>query len=284
MNNAVAQQPWVLPAPRPVTPTTILGEELGELCRLLETSGVDPALLGRLSRARDLAAGLDPYLDECTTPESPALAELARRTREIDWEARVSGPVRLEQEMLSGHVEGQLLKFLVHLSGAHRVLEIGMFTGYSALAMAEALSDDGVVVACEVDVGVAQHARTFFDLSPVGHKISMEVGQAMTTLRRLATGSEAPFDFVFIDADKREYLDYVEFLIDSTLLSSRAVIAVDNTLLQGEPYCGTDTMSSNGAAIARFNAALTYDLRIEQVVIPLRDGVTLIRRAADSSR
>jgi caffeoyl-CoA O-methyltransferase len=263
----------------------IVGEELDELCRLLETtSGVDPAVLVRLSKVRDIAAGMDSYLDECTTPESSALAALARRTREIDWEARPSGLGRLEQEMLSGHVEGQLLKFLVHLADAHRVLEIGMFTGYSALAMAEALPHDGVVVACEVDPDVAQFARDSFDASPVGHKIAVEVAPAIETLRRLAAGSQNPFDFVFIDADKAGYLGYVEFLIDSTLLSPRAVIAVDNTLLQGEPYSRNATMSDNGAAIAKFNAALTYDSRIEQVVLPVRDGVTLIRRALDSSR
>jgi len=167
MNSAVAVDDWALPVPRPVTPSTILAEELGEVCRLLQRAGVDPALLVRLSRACDLAAGLDRYLDECTTPESPALAALARRTRETDWDAQPSS-TGLEQEMLSGHVEGQLLKFLVHIASASRVLEIGMFTGYSALAMAEALPDDGVVVACEVDPGVARFARECFDVSPAG--------------------------------------------------------------------------------------------------------------------
>jgi caffeoyl-CoA O-methyltransferase len=283
MNSTVAVRDWALPVPRPVTPSTILAEELGEVRRLLQTAGVDPALLVRLSRACDLAAGLDPYLDECTTPESPELAGLARRTRETNWDAHPSSS-GLEQEMLSGHVEGQLLKFLVHMASASRVLEIGMFTGYSALAMAEALPDDGVVVACEVDPGVARFARECFDASPAGHKITIEVAPAMQTLRNLAADARRQFDFVFIDADKPGYLDYVEFLIDSTLLSPRAVIAVDNTLLQGEPYSETVGMSANGAAIAKFNAALTYDSRVEQVVLPLRDGVTLIRRTPDPSR
>ena len=178
--------------------------------------------------------------------------------------------------MLSGHVEGQTLKFLVHLAGASRILEIGMFTGYSALAMAEALPEDGVLVACEIDSAVAAFARECFDASPAGDKIAVEVGPAMDTLGRLAREGRE-FDFVFIDADKAGYLDYVEFLLSSTLLSPRAVIAVDNTLLQGEPYADVD-ISINGAAIAGFNAALTYDQRVEQVLIPLRDGLTLIRR------
>jgi caffeoyl-CoA O-methyltransferase len=274
---AVLNESAALPA-RPVTPSTILAKELGELCRELGTAGaVDPILLRRLQRARDLAQGLDPYLELCTTPESPALAELARRTRATDWSTEETGGGRLEQEMLSGHVEGQVLRFLVSLAGVTRVLEIGMFTGYSALAMAEELPDDGVVVACEIDPAVAGFARACFDESAAGRKIVVEVGPALHTLRRLSAQPAQQFDFVFIDADKPGYLDYVEYLLNSTLLAPRAVIAVDNTLLQGQPYADVG-ISVNGAAIAGFNAALTYDQRVEQVLIPLRDGLTLIRR------
>ena len=278
MNNAAAVRTWTPSTPRPVTPTTILAHELGVIVDQLEAStGVAPEALGRLKRARDLATGLDPYLDGCTTPESPALAQLARRTHETDWDGDTFGG-RVEQEMLSGQVEGQLLKFLVHLADARRVLEIGMFTGYSALAMAEALPEDGQVVACELDPEVAQFAQEGFDASPAGGKISIEVGPAMETLRRLAA-ADSQFEFVFIDADKSGYLDYVEFLLDSTLLSPRAVIAVDNTLMQGQPYVQDLDATANGTAIAKFNAALTYDPRVEQVLVPLRDGITLIRRA-----
>lgn len=279
MNDAAVLDDSAAATARAVTPSTILAHELGELCQqVAETGGVDGATLERLRRARDLAAGLDPYLDQCTTPESPALTELARRTRGTDWAAPEAGGGRLEQEMLSGHVEGQMLKFLLHLADARRVLEIGMFTGYSALAMAEALPDDGVVVACEIDQGVATFARECFDQSPAGCKITVEVGPAMDSLRRLAA-QPMQFDFVFVDADKSGYLDYVEFLLTSELLTPQAVIAVDNTLMQGQPYAHTE-LSANGAAIAGFNAALTYDPRVEQVLIPLRDGLTLIRRVS----
>jgi caffeoyl-CoA O-methyltransferase len=270
-----------------VTPVTILAEELGELLRRIgPVLGVDEEL--RLRRARYLAAGLDPYLSQCATPESRALAALARRTHEIDWDDHRpgAGGSCLEQEMLSGHVEGQLLKFLVHLAGARRVLEIGMFTGYSALAMAEALPDDGVVVACEIDPAVARIARRAFDCSPAGHKITVEVAPALETLERLAVEtrlSSTQFDFAFIDADKPGYLAYVEFLLDNELLTPQAVIAVDNTLMQGQPYLDYTDVSVNGSAIASFNAALAADPRVEQVLIPLRDGITLIRRAPQKS-
>jgi caffeoyl-CoA O-methyltransferase len=254
---------------RPVTPTTILAAELGDIAgQLSEMAGIEPELLARVRRARDLAAGLDPYLDTCSSPESPALAELARRTREADWG---NGP--LEQEMLSGHVEGQTLKFLVHMTKATRVLEIGMFTGYSALAMAEALPTGGSVTACELDDGVADFARRCFAESEAGRSITVEVGPALDTLKRL-TG---PFDLVFVDADKPGYLEYFRYLMDSDLLAPDAVVAVDNTLMQGQPWA-TGPRSANGDAIAEFNRAVADDPRVEQVTLPLRDGVTLIRR------
>ena len=279
MSVAAADPDGAVAPARPVTPTTILARALDELCQEAGETGVDAGVLDRLRRARDLAAGLDPYLDQCTTVESPALAELASATRATDWNADTAGGGRLEQEMLSGHVEGQALKFLLHLADARRVLEIGMFTGYSALAMAEALPDDGVVTACEIDEAVAEFARDQFATSEAGRRITVEVGPALDTLRRLADRSEPPFDFVFIDADKAGYLGYIDFLLNSDLLAPRAVIAVDNTLMQGQPWIeGPHT--ANGSAIAEFNAALTYDPRVEQVVIPLRDGLTLIRRTS----
>ena len=259
---------------RPVTPTTILAAELCDIYAELDAYGGMPLpLLHRLGRVRDLADGLDGYLERCTTPASPALARLAGRTTAADWDVRSGGA--LEQEMLSGHVEGQLLNFLIRMSCVRRVLEIGMFTGYSALSMAEALPDGGVVVACAVDADVAAFARGCFDDSPGGDRITVEVGPAMDTLHRLDGGE--PFDFVFIDADKAGYLAYLDLLLDSALLAPGAVIAVDNTLMQGQPYTGLG-VTANGQAIASFNDAVAADPRIEQVMLPLRDGLTLIRR------
>lgn len=262
-------------APRPVTPTTVLARELSEIAALLDTgSGATDELISRVHRARDLAAGLDPYLDTCTTSESAALAELASRTRSADWRSRdvISGSGPLEMEMLSGHVEGRFLAFLVHMTRATRVLEIGMFTGYSALAMAEALPAGGEVVACEVDPYVAEFAQSCFAQSVAGSSITVQVGPALDTLNRL----EGTFDLVFVDADKTGYRAYLEHLLSSDLLADGAVIAVDNTLLQGQPYAGQPT--ENGRAIAEFNEYVANDPRVEQVLLPLRDGVTLIRR------
>ena len=264
---------------RPVTPLGILVEKLEETVQMAEEAKVPASLMASLQQVQALAVGIDPYLEQCTTPESPALAALAQKTAAEDWSKRFSDKEtvrQLEQEMLSGHIEGQTLKLFVYMTGAKRILEVGMFTGYSALAMAEALPEDGKVVACEVDRYVADLARACFDESPHGSKIEVEVAPALETLQKLADDREV-FDLVFIDADKQEYVDYFKLLLDRELLSSGGLILVDNTLLQGQPYLPLQQRTPNGEAIAKFNRFVADDPRVEQVLLPLRDGLTIIR-------
>ncbi|MDY6804688.1 MAG: class I SAM-dependent methyltransferase [Cyanobacteriota bacterium] len=267
--------------PRPVTPLGILVEKLEQVLERAKQNKVSPELAASLQEVYELAAGIDPYLENCTTEESAALAALAKKTSSEDWSLRFSDgeTVRqLEQEMLSGHIEGQTLKMFVSMTGARRILEIGMFTGYSALAMAEALPDNGHLVACEVDTYVADFAKACFAESPDGGKISVKVAPAMDSLRELAEAGET-FDLVFIDADKKEYVDYFEILLDKGLLATNGFICVDNTLLQGQPYLPPEQRTANGEAIARFNRAVAEDPRVEQVLLPLRDGLSIIRHS-----
>ncbi|MCE0537616.1 class I SAM-dependent methyltransferase [Kineosporia rhizophila] len=259
--------------PRPVTPVALAAGRLQTLLTRLPAAGPDPGWLQELRDVAELVAGLDPYLARMSTPESPALQALAESTRSHDWSG---GERLLEQEMLSGHVEGQFLKMLVHATGARQVLEIGMFTGYSALAMAEALPAGGRVVACEIDLRAVELARESLDRTPTGRRVEIRTGPAAATLSALAAEG-ALFDLVFVDADKGGYLTYLDHLLTLDLLSSRALICVDNTLMQGEPW-GRGPVSANGAAIEEFNRALAADPRVEQVLLPLRDGVTLVRR------
>ncbi|GAA1904428.1 hypothetical protein GCM10009737_01410 [Nocardioides lentus] len=258
---------------RPVTPAGILAERLGDLVGRAEAGEDAASLLADLTRAHELAAGLEPYVAASTSPESDALAALAARTREARW----ADDSPLEAEMLSGHVEGRLLRALVRATGATRVLEVGMFTGYSALAMAEALDEGGTVVACELDPGVASFAQECFDASPAGARIDVRVGPAAETLAGLAAEG-ASYDLVFVDADKTGYADYVRLVLDTPLLAPGGLLALDNTLLQGEPY-GVGPLSDNGRAIADVNRSLADDDRVEQVLLPLRDGVTLVQWA-----
>ncbi|QIK68111.1 SAM-dependent methyltransferase [Nocardioides sp. HDW12B] len=255
---------------RPVTPVGIVADLLGSVARqVADVPGVPLEARADLARARAIAAGLEGYVEQQTSPPSAALAALEERTRAEPWEGN------LEAEMLSGHVEGAFLQMLVRVSRSRQVLEVGMFTGYAALAMAEALPEGGRVVACELDPGVAALARDCFAASPVGDRVQVEVGPASETLARLAEQGET-FDLVFLDADKPGYAGYLDLLLDRGLLHPEGLLCVDNTLLQGEPW--SEASSPNGRAVTAFNEQLRDDPRVEQVVVPLRDGVTLARR------
>lgn len=207
-----------------------------------------------------VAPEIERYAVEHTTPLPDYLEELVRVTYES-----MDVP-----EMLSGPVEGTLLQSFVWATGARRVLEIGTFTGFSAQMMAAALPDDGVLVTCDSDPDAAAIARDYFGRSPHGHKIELRLGPALETLESLA----GPFDFVFVDADKTEYIAYYERALE--LLSPTGIIAVDNVLWGGRVL---DPQSESDRAIAEFNRHVRQDPRVLHVLLPVRDGVMLIRRA-----
>lgn len=264
---------------RPITPLGILAEKLDRLLSLAQDINIDRSFLTELESATALAKGLEPYVESCTTADSEPLQELVNRTRSEDWQAHFSqGETTkpLIPEMLSGQVEGQFLKMLLYALKAKRVLEIGMFTGYSALAMAEALPEDGVVITCEIDPFAAQFAQSSFSRSMHGKKIDVRVAPALQTLEQLAAEKQT-FDFIFIDADKGGYKDYYSLILDRGLLAPGGMIAVDNSLYEGQAYLPEDQRGENGRAIAAFNQMVKEDDRVVQVLVPLRDGVTLIR-------
>ena len=263
-----------------MSPNTIIAAKLTELVQQAASlPALDKAFLHSLRDIEQLANGLEPYLASCTTPESGDLRQLVSETQSTDWASRYETgqtTVKLESEMLSGHVEGQFLKMLTSMLGATRVLEIGLFTGYSALAMAEALPEHGQLVACELDAFAAEFACAQFSRARHGHKIKVEVGPAAVTVQRLCDENES-FDLIFIDADKAGYETYFELALKSTLLAPNGLICVDNTLMQGLPYL-TGQLTVNGLTIAEFNRKVADDPRVVQVMLPLRDGLTLIRR------
>ncbi len=200
------------------------------------------------------------YAQEHSAALPPLLAELTQATQE-----KFGGLAM----MLSGQIEGQLLQTLAASIGAKRALEIGTFTGFSALMMAAALPDDGEIVTLELSSDHAALARSFFQRSPDGHKVRLIEGPALDSLKTL----EGPFDLVFIDADKTGYLDYYEAALP--MLSERGVIAVDNVLWSGYIL---DPKDDDGRAIAAFNDHIARDERITNVILTVRDGIMLIRR------
>src|SRR3990172_4434915 len=172
-------------------------------------------------------------------------------------------------QMLTGPLEGAFLATLVRLTRARRVIEIGLFTGYSALSMAEALPDDGRIVSCEISADNAAIARRFFERSAHGGKIEIRMGPALETLKSL----EESFDLAFVDADKENYIAYFEALMPK--LAPGGLIVADNVLWSGTVL---DPKEASDRAIVAFNDHVARDPRVEVVMLPLRDGVSLIRK------
>jgi caffeoyl-CoA O-methyltransferase len=175
--------------------------------------------------------------------------------------------------MLTGTVEGRFLELLVFAAGARRVLEIGTFSGYSALAMAAGLPPGGAIVTCEVSEEHAAVARRHIATSPYADQIEVRVGPALETIAAL----DGPFDLVFIDADKESYPAYYEACVPK--LAERGLMAIDNTLQSGRVVDpAPDDERAQG--MARFNAMVLADPRTTSVMLTVRDGVTLVRLAA----
>jgi caffeoyl-CoA O-methyltransferase len=205
---------------------------------------------------------IEEYAHAHTRPRPALLDEL----RDVTY-ATMQHP-----HMQVGRIEGALLKMLCALMGARRVLEIGTFTGFSALSMAEALPDDGELVTCDNDPKAVEIARSFFDRSPHGSKIRVALGDALDTVRALP--DDPPFDLAFIDADKERYPAYYEAILPR--LRRGGLVVADNTLWSGRvlaPAVETDR------SIAAFNRLVTDDPRVENVLLPVRDGVMLARKA-----
>jgi caffeoyl-CoA O-methyltransferase len=203
---------------------------------------------------------LDPYLDAQATPLEPLLQENYEETH-----ASLSSP-----QMIAGPVVGRLLRFLVAVVAPRLVVEIGTFSGYSAMAMAGGLPPGGRIVTCELSPERAAFAQGYFDRSPWADRIDLRVGPALETVQAL----DGPFDFVFIDADKEGYPGYYDAVVPK--LSPRGAIAVDNTLSGGG---AADPVDDRDRAMAAFNAHVLADERTESVLLSVRDGVTLIRPA-----
>jgi len=174
--------------------------------------------------------------------------------------------------MMVGRLEGRYLELLTFALGARRVLEIGTFGGYSALSMAAGLAPGGTIVSCEISEVHAEFARRHIAASPHAEAIEVIVGPALHTVATL----EGPFDFVFIDADKANYLEYFEAILPK--LAPRGLIAADNTLWSGRILDPSD-QTEDTVALRRFNEALAADPRVVVAQTTVRDGVTLIRHA-----
>ena len=217
-----------------------------------------------MNRTLNVDAPLYDYILAHSLREQPAQTALR--------EATAAHPHAVMQ---IGPEQGQFMALLVRLIGARRTIEIGVFTGYSALCVALALPDDGYVLACDVSDDYTRIGRPFWQQAGVAHKIDLRLAPARQTLdARLAAGEAGTFDFAFIDADKPAYADYYERCLE--LVRPGGLIAIDNTLWSGD--VARRATSANTAALQALNDKLAHDERIDVSLLPIGDGLTLARK------
>jgi predicted O-methyltransferase YrrM len=203
---------------------------------------------------------IEAYAHDHTRARPPLFDELRDYTQ-----AKVPFP-----QMQVGRVEGTLLKLLASLLGARRILELGTYTGYSALCMAEAVPDDGEVITCDRSEEFTAVARSFWERSPHGHKIRLLLGDALDSIRSL---DDRPLDMAFVDADKTRYPTYYEEIVPR--LRPGGLLVVDNVLWNGDVL---DPKDDDARAIATVNERANVDPRVENLMLAVRDGVLLVRK------
>ena len=213
---------------------------------------------------------LSEYIEQHSSPESPALKQITRSTH-----LEVINP-----RMLSGHIQGRVLSMLSQMIQPKRILELGTFTGYSALCLAEGLTEDGKLITIEHNDEMEDAIRRNLSLSPLGEKIELVIGDAKEELRRLGERREAKgtglFDLVFIDADKKEYCDYLDLVLP--LMRDGGWILADNTLWDGHIIDPAYDKDKQTLALRAFNDKVMQDKQLEKVILPLRDGLTIIKK------
>ena len=212
---------------------------------------------------------LSEYIEQHSSPESPVLQQITRSTH-----LEVINP-----RMLSGHVQGRVLSMISQMIQPKRILELGTFTGYSALCLAEGLTEDGRLITIEHNDEMEDSIRRNLALSPLGEKIELVIGDAKAVLQQLQVEGVkckgAEFDLVFIDADKKEYCDYLDLVLP--LMREGGWILADNTLWDGHIIEAAYDKDKQTVALRAFNDKVMQDERLEKVILPLRDGLTIIR-------
>ena len=207
-------------------------------------------------------AELNKYIEDNTTPELPVLAALNRETN----------VKRGDAVMLSGHLQGAFLQMVSHMIRPERILEIGTYTGYSAICLAKGLTATGHLHTIEIDEELHDFAAAYFKKAGMSDKITQHIGPAAEIISKL----DESFDLVFIDADKSGYETYYDLVFDKMPVGG--YIMADNVLYDGEVILPEEEQTKNARTICSFNKKISADQRIEHVLVPLRDGIMLMRK------
>lgn len=204
------------------------------------------------------------YIEQHSTPESEALRQIVHTTH-IEM---------INPRMMSGHIQGRVLSMFSQMIRPQRILELGTFTAYSTLCLAEGLADDGMLVTLEHNDELEDMILRNLALSPLGEKVQLVIGDAMEWLS--AQSADLLYDLVFIDADKREYSAYLDAVLP--LVRPGGWILADNTLWDGHIIEETYDQDKQTLALRAFNDKVAQDERLDKVILPLRDGLTIIRK------
>ncbi len=205
---------------------------------------------------------LEAYAAEMSSPASALLDRLEDYTQEY-----VPLPI-----MLAGYAQGRALSMFAQMIEPQYVLEIGTYTGYSAICLSEGLTEDGILVTIDKNPSLEAKTKEYLDQSPKGNQIKYITGDAKEVIPTL----DYPWDLVFLDADKKGYAGYFDQVIDR--IRPGGYIIADNVLYNGEVTLSEDQMSANAKAIKEFNHKVNQDPRVSQVLLPIRDGLTIIRK------
>lgn len=204
------------------------------------------------------------YIEQHSTPETEALRQIVHTTH-IEM---------INPRMMSGHIQGRVLSMFSQMIRPQRILELGTFTAYSTLCLAEGLADDGTLVTLEHNDELEDMILRNLALSPLGEKVQLVIGDAMEWLS--AQSADLLYDLVFIDADKREYSAYLDAVLP--LVRPGGWILADNTLWDGHIIEEAYDKDKQTLALRAFNDKVAQDERLEKVILPLRDGLTIIRK------
>lgn len=208
---------------------------------------------------------INDYAEDFTTPENELLAALNRETH-----LKIELPV-----MLSGHLQGSILQMLSHMLKPRRILEVGTYTGYSAICLAQGLTEDGHLHTIDINEELQDMCFRYFCSAGLEKKITQHIGKAGDIIPAI----DEKFDLVFIDADKQNYHLYYDLVFDKVPIGG--FILADNVLYDGEVILPEDQQSKNAKAIHAFNQKVRDDARVEHVLMPVRDGITIMRKIAN---
>lgn len=213
----------------------------------------------------NLTPELYAYLQQVSLRENDVLRKLREQTHKMSM-----------SQMQVSPEQGQLMRFLVELMGAKRIIELGVFTGYSTLSMAMGLPEEGYIIACDINVEWTKIAKKYWDMAGVASKIDLRLAPALCTLQALLDqGMGATFDLIFIDADKANYIEYYEKSLQ--LLRSGGLMLIDNVLWSGK-VADLSVIDANTKIIRQLNEKIHQDQRVSMTLLPIGDGLTLARK------